>query len=261
MGLIGFFGGAIGWMVTGSPLGGLLGYVLGSLFDGNTTEEETYTTQSEAHNAYSGTTYQQRPQAASTTETARDNFIFSLLVLTAAVIKADGKVMHSEMEYVRRFFRTTFNEAASRQANDILLTLFKQNIDINACGAQIAANMDYTTRLQLLDYLTGIAKADGRVTPDEVLTLRNIARALLVDAREIDSLLNLGTDTLEAAYKVLEVAPDVSNDELKRAYKRLVLKHHPDRVATLGDDIRQRAEEKLKQINDAYEKVSKSRGL
>ena len=113
----------------------------------------------------------------------------------------------------------------------------------------------------MLDYLTGIAKADGRVTPDEILTLRNIARALLVDAREIDSLLNLGTDTLEAAYKVLEVSPDVSNDELKRAYKRLVLKHHPDRVATLGDDIRQRAEEKLKQINNAYEKVSKSRGL
>lgn len=257
MGLIGFFGGAIGWMVSGSPLGALLGYVLGSLFDSSVAEQEGDAASNYSYDTYSAddNTYQQAQR------TTRDNFIFSLLVLTAAVIKADGKIMHSEMEYVRRYFRLQFGDAAAQQANDILLTLFKQDIDIEGCGRQMADHMDYSTRLQLLDFLVGIAKADGRVTPDEVQMMKRIARAMLTDEREVDSLLGLGQDDIASAYQVLEVSPDVSDADLKRAYKKLVLKHHPDRVAALGDDIRLKAEEKLKLINDAYNKICRVRGL
>lgn len=259
MGIIGFFGGAIGWMV-GGPLGALLGYVLGSLFDAASDERAVGRESDNTVNEdYGGARY---ARANGTQEDAmRDNFIFSLLVFTSCVIKADGKIMHSEMEYVRRFFRQAFGEVAAQQANDILLKLFKQDVDIAGCGRQIADHMDYAQRLQLLDFLVGIAKADGRVTSDEVDMLRRIAGAMLLDQNEVDALLNLGKDDLEAAYKVLEVSPDISDSELKRAYKKLVLKHHPDRVATLGEDIRLKAEEKLKQVNNAYEKVCKARGL
>lgn len=249
MGLIGFFGGAIGWMI-GGPLGGLLGYVLGSLFDGS----------SESTTTHYGNTYTSRPASAEE-QPQRDNFIFSLLVLSSCVIQADGKIMHSEMEYVRRFFRTNFGESAAQQANDILLKLFKTEVDLPGCGRQIADHMDYASRLQLLHYLAGIAQADGKVTDDEVQVLRQAARAMLMDEREVDALLNLGKQDIEAAYKVLEVSPDISDADLKRAYKKLVLKNHPDRVAALGEDIRLKAEEKLKQINEAYRRICEARGI
>ena len=64
-------------------------------------------------------------------------------------------------------------------------------------------------------------------------------------------MLNLNGDSLAEAYKVQEVEPTATDDEVRAAYRRLALKHHPDRVATLGEDIRRAAEEKLQQINAA----------
>ena len=78
---------------------------------------------------------------------------------------------------------------------------------------------------------------------------------------EVDSLLNLGGQTLDEAYKVLEIDPSASDDEVKAAYRKMALKHHPDRVASLGEDIRKAAEEKFKQINEARDLIYKSRGI
>lgn len=132
---------------------------------------------------------------------------------------------------------------------------------IRQCGAQIAANMPYGERLQLLSFLAGIAKADGQVTPDEVQALKEIARAMLLTEQEVDSMLNLGDTSLDSAYKVLEVAPTATDDEVKKAYRQLALKHHPDRVASLGEDVQKAAEEKFKQITEAYERIRKARGM
>ena len=82
-----------------------------------------------------------------------------------------------------------------------------------------------------------------------------------LSAKEIDSMLNLRGDTLEEAYKVLEISPDATNDEVRAAYRKLALKHHPDRVATLGEDVRKAAEEKFQRINNAKEKIYKARGI
>jgi DnaJ like chaperone protein len=78
---------------------------------------------------------------------------------------------------------------------------------------------------------------------------------------EVNSLLNLGGDSLEEAYKVLEVSPDATDQEVRAAYRQLALKHHPDRVATLGEDVKKAAEEKFQQINNAKEKIYKARGM
>ncbi len=245
-----WFGGFVGWMF-GGPLGALLGFVIGSLVDSFTAGDSSQD--------FIGSDNGTEPRRTATSD--RDNFLFSLLVMSACVIKADGKIMHSEMEYVRRFFRQNFGEQSVSQAEQILLQLFKHDIEVEACGAQVAANIDYSQRLQLLSYLVGIAQADGKVSSDEIIMLRRIAQSMRLAANEVDSLLNMGGTSLEDAYKVLEVASDVSNEDLRRAYKKLVLKHHPDRVASLGEDVRKAAEEKLKKINEAYDRICKERGI
>ena len=129
------------------------------------------------------------------------------------------------------------------------------------CCAQIAANMDYAQRLQLLNLLVLVAKADGTVATEEVEAIRECAAWMRMASTDVDSMLNLGGDSLEAAYKVLGVPPTATDDEVRRAYRKLALQHHPDRVATLGEDIRKAAEKKFQEINEAKERIYKARGL
>lgn len=254
MGIGKWIGGVIGFMA-GGPLGALAGYALGSLLDKGLEKDNEI-------NVDNDSAYGQR-----------NSFLFSLLVMASYIIKADGKVMHSEMEFVRNFLRVNFGEAAVTQGNDILLKLFERRKQMDAtnpqefrntiydCGRQIQANLNYEERLQLLNFLVMIAKSDGNVCTEEINALKEVAASMGMSTSEVDSLLNLGGQTLDEAYKVLEIDPSSSDDEVKAAYRKMALKHHPDRVASLGEDIRKAAEEKFKQINEARDLIYKSRGI
>ena len=233
-----WIGGFLG-LITAGPLGALAGFVLGAIFDSSV----------DAVNANGGEAYAQQHVY----EGERNTFRFSLLVLASYIIKADGKVMHSEMNVVRNWLRVNFGEVAVEEGESILLKLFEQqrrlgaeeyrSAVISSCH-QLRQNMLYEQRLQLLNFLAMIAQADGVVTPQ-------------------DAMLNLkdaGT-SLDAAYKVLGVAPTATDDEVKAAYRQLALKNHPDRVATLGEDVRKAAEKKFQEINAAKETIWKARGL
>lgn len=265
MGAAKWIGGIFGFVTLG-PLGALLGYFIGSLVD-----EETISVGSGG--ASSGRTTSGYSRQQRTYQGERNNFLFSMLVLASYIIKADGKVMHSEMEYVRNFLRMNFGEYAVQQGEQILLTLFERQKEMNRrnpeafkntihdCSAQIAANMDYGQRLQLLDFLVRIARSDGIVALEELVALREIAGYLQLLQTEIDSLLNLKGDSLEEAYKVLEISSNVTDSEVRAAYRQMALKHHPDKVATLGEDIRKAAEEKFQEINSARARIYQARGM
>ena len=121
--------------------------------------------------------------------------------------------------------------------------------------------MSYEQRLQLLSFLAKIAQSDGNVCQAEIEALKEVSIAMGLSAEEVESMLNLGGKTLEEAYKVLELTPDATDEEIKKAYRKLALKHHPDKVATLGDDVKKAAEEKFRQINNAKEMIFKARGI
>ena len=178
--------------------------------------------------------------------------------------------MHSEMELVRQMLRQNFGEDAVTQGNDILTKLFNEQKRVGwtqfkgivrECSEQIKRNMTAAQRLQLLNFLVMIAQADGSVPESEVPALRETAQWLGMSAGEVDRMLHLQGDTLEDAYKVLGVSPSATDDEVKRAYRRLALQHHPDKVAALGEDVRKAAEKKFQEINNAKERIWKARGL
>ena len=173
-----WIGGFIGWMA-GGPLGALAGYLIGSLFDsvldgvntpGNsgtwgTGSQREENWQQQSYQDYSQAyqqAYRQRQQQGN-----RNSFLFSLLVLSSYIIKADGKAMHSEMEMVRQMLRQNFGSQAVYQGNEILNKLFDEQKregwsqfkqTVRQCCGQINQQMDYSQRLQLLNYLVMVAK-------------------------------------------------------------------------------------------------------
>ena len=270
-----WIGSALGWILSGgNVLGAIAGYCIGSLLSEATSTAERENgfngNGNTFRNDYSDTQFNQRPF-----EEDRNSFLFSMLVLSSYIIKADGKIMHSEMNCVRNFLRNNFGEQAVRQGEDILLKLFEMQKQqgattfketIRKSCVEISFHMNIGQRLQLLDYLIIIAKVDGNVSPEEVYALKEVATYLGLSAQDVDSMLNMEASSnqqigLDEAYKILGISPNATNDEVKAAYRKMALKHPPDRVSTLGDDIREAAEKKFQEINNAKERIYKARGL
>ena len=267
-----WIGGFLGFITTGSILGALAGYALGSLFESGldaVNGPDNYNNREyDDNDAYAR---YQRYREQQSYEGQRNSFLFSLLVLAAYIIRADGRVMHSEMNVLRNFLRQNFGEQAVSQGEDIVRKLFERQkqegvgyrMTIRSACQQIAANMDYSQRLQLVSFLVMIAQADGSVVQAEITALRDVAASLGISAADVESMLNLrgSKNDLAAAYKVLGISEKATDDEVKAAYRQMALKHHPDRVSTLGEDVKRAAEKKFQEINDAKEKIYKARGL
>ena len=257
----------------------MAGYALGSLFDRGL--DEVNRDDAGQQYGYAGQQYSHSEQRRRTYEGERNSFLFSLLVLASYIINADGKIMHSEMEMVRRFLRQNFGERAKEQGEEILLKLFEQqkrmgmeayrSVIQDSCH-QIRTNMLYEQRLQLFDFLIMIAQADGVIVQAEVQALREMGIHMGLSTEDIEQMLNLGSShqggatassasSLDDAYRILGISPSATNDEVKAAYRKMALKHHPDKVAALGEDVRRAAEKKFQEINDAKDKIYKARGI
>jgi DnaJ like chaperone protein len=235
-----WIGGGLGWAV-GGPIGALLGFVIGSVVDG------------------AGQVVSQRPVTAIGTTTG--GYITSLLVLVAAVMKADGKVMRSELDYVREFLKRNFGEDSAAEATIMLRDLLEQNIPVADVCHQIEANMHYSARLQLLHFLYGIALADSLISVEEQKLIDFIGINLGIGANDLQSIRAMFIRDTGFAYTILEIESSATDEEVKKAYRRMAMKYHPDKLATMGEEIQKAAHEKFSKVNEAYEAVKKERNL
>lgn len=229
-------GGGLGW-VFGGPIGAILGLALGSMFDGMNTDKF----------AYQGT--------------QRGDFAMSLLVLSAAVMKADQKIVRSELDYVRNFFISQFGVDEGNRLIKMLQEILKQDINVQEVSMQVGQYTEYAVKLQLIHYLFGIAGSDDYYHPDEVEMISLISRYMGITDGDFTSIRAMFVKNAGWAYDVLEITSSATDDEVKKAYREMAKKHHPDKVSNLGDDVKKAATEKFQKISAAYEEIKKQRGL
>ena len=193
--------------------------------------------------------------------TQQRDFNVSLLVLSAAVMKADGSVKKSELDYVKRFFLTNFGQERAEKYILMLREILKQDIQVYEVSQQIGRFMDYSSKLQLIHYLFGIASADGSTHENEVDVISIIAKYMGISSSDFQSIKAMFVQQVDSAYKILGIDSNATDDEVKKAYREMAKKYHPDKVAYLGEDVRKSAEQKLQEVNEAYEKIKKQRGF
>ena len=237
MGYSKWIGGGLGWAF-GGPIGALIGYAIGS-FVGNTNKGVQSTS----------------------SETTQGDFAITFVILTASVMKADGKVLKSELEFVKKYFVKFFGQEQAAEMLQMLKDILKKEINVNEITAQVQQYMNYASRLQVLHFLYGIALADGKVSSAEIALIKEIARGIGVTKEDCDSIKNMYVQETDSAYKILEVLPEASDAEVKKAYKKMAIKYHPDKVSYLGEEARKAAEDKFKKLSEAYEKIKTQRGL
>lgn len=236
----------LGWAF-GGPIGGIIGFALGSLF----STSNPRVIRSEV-NEHFGNTEEQR------------DFNVSLLVLSAAVMKADGNVKKSELNYVKRFFLQSFGQERAENYIKMLREILQKDYNIYDVSRQVGQYMEYSSRLQLLHYLFGIAVSDGDVTEPEINVIHSISMYMGVvesDYQSIKAMFVREVNPSENAYKILGIDPSASDDEVKKAYREMAKKNHPDLVSNLGDEVHEAAEKKFQEINEAYELIKKQRGM
>jgi DnaJ like chaperone protein len=236
--------------VLGGPIGAIVGALIGSVYDVLSDDPNTQTSTD-------------RPKREKRRQTTQGDVGVSIFVLLACVIKADGRVLKSEIAFVKPFLVRTFGEQGAHNALQLLKQLLQQDIDPVAVSQQIGQHLNYSVRLELLHLLLGVANADGELTQSELQVIQTIATHMGISDADYQSLRSIYCKQSDTnwAYTALEIEPTATDEEVKKAYRRMAMKYHPDKVANAGESIRQQANDKFRSINEAYEHIKTLRGI
>jgi len=235
--------GGLGWVVAG-PIGAILGYAYGSM-------------SSESTMGNIGMNHRSRRS----TKTRHGDFVISVLVLLAKVMKADGKLLRSELDYVKNFLKQQFGVQQAKELMMVFKEILDQDYPLRDVCRQIQRSMDHPSRLELIHILYGLSASDGDVHEKEVHVIQSIANYLNINKNDYESIKAVFAKDSEAPYRLLEIDPSASGEEVKKAYRKMANKYHPDKVSHLGKEMQDLAEEKFKAVNDAYQQIKKNQNI
>lgn len=262
----------LGWAI-GGPIGAVIGYLVGKTLS---PDKQIGSSQS-----WSDSTGTHRGPYHNTGTQADINV--ALMVLIAAVMKVDGHVKKSELDYVKKFLLANYGEERGKEMLKVLQLLVQQDIQVDQVCQQIKVNTDYTTRFHMVDFLFGISGADGEFHQSELNMLRLIAQYLGISLSDYTSMHerhvgssgsgyssysgrsgHSGRSASSSSYskdpyKVLGLTSSATDDEVRKAYRKMAMKYHPDRVADMSEQMQRNAAEQMKEINQAYDEIKKRR--
>jgi DnaJ like chaperone protein len=233
--------GGLGWAV-GGPIGAILGFALGAI---NEQQDKA------------GLNTASAPHRTSTP----GDFGSVLLVLCAALMKADNQLLKSELDFVKQFFTRQFGVEYTRERMLLLREILKQDIPLIPVCAQVRQHLNYSSRLELMHLLFGLANSDKAIVESELRMLQTISDQIGIKTEDYNSIKAMFVKDKDALYKILELEKHASDDELKKAYRRMAMKYHPDKIHHLGPDFQKDAQEKFRKVNEAYEELKKQRGI
>nr|WP_232731554.1 TerB family tellurite resistance protein [Tenacibaculum sp. SZ-18] len=226
---------------------------MGSVIDSGVSVQE-YKSEQEDYSKRS----KKRPKVKTSTS---GDFEISLLVLASVVIKSDGNVDKRELDFVRTHFTKLYGKERANRAFKLFNGVIKKDVSTRQVCIQIREHMSHSSRLQLIHFLFGIAQADEIVQASEEEMIRKIAGYLFINDRDYESIKAMFYDEADAAYKILEIEREASNDEIKKAYRRMAKKFHPDRLQDIGEEHMNTAKEKFQSIQKAYETLKQERNF
>jgi len=232
----------------GGPIGSIIGFAVGSFVDGVSKDDVLKE-------------YKQAQSGRGASNTQSGDFEISLLILASIVIKADGKVDQRELDFVRSQFIGMYGKERANHAFKLFKGIIKKDVSAHEVCGQIRQHMPHASRLQLMHFLFGIAKADQHVAGSEVEEIRKIAGYLNINQYDFESIKAMFYDETDSAYKILEITKSATDSELKKAYRKMAKKYHPDKLQDLGAEHVKGGKEKFLQIQNAYEKIKNERGI
>jgi len=239
-------------VLTGKVKYGIIGFVIGSIVDFMSRGKKT-----KASNSGSSTGYEYYRQRAT-----QYDFPTMLMALSAVVMKADGTVKRVELDYVKSFFTAQFGNQFTREHLQVLKHfLDNSQIPITDICNDIRNRISVDGRIQMVHYLFQVAKADGHVDDREMKIIEQLANKLGIPAMEFDSVKNMFYRSADSDYKILGIEATASDEDVKRAYRKMAIAFHPDKVAQMGEEYQKGAKEKFQQIQDAYENIKRKRGI
>jgi len=228
-----WIGAAAGWFF-GGPIGGIIGYYVAKNF---------FTSKVDNKKA----------------------FEISLLILSSVVIKADGKVLKSELDYVKKFFTNTFGAAKSNEYFKMFNSLNKQDLNskLRQVCLQLNSHINHSSRLEIIHFLFGVSAADNEIHPNEVETIKRIATYMNINPYDFESIKSMflasGNANAEHWFTMLGITKDATDKEVKKAYRKMAMKYHPDKLQAVSEDIKKLSEEKFMKVKEAYEQIMKGR--
>ena len=255
-----WIGASLGWSF-GGPIGAIIGLALGSFIDAMTDGKnspllgERQTGRRPSYRTARNHERHEQPKTQS------GDFEVSLLILASIIIKADDHQDQRELDFVRQQFTNMYGKERANHAFKLFKSISKQNISTRQVCMQIKQMMDHPSRLQLLHFLFGIAKADTQVTENEIRQIYTISGYLGISSKDFESIKAMFYNRSDNAYKILEINKSATVDEIKAAYRKMAKKYHPDKVIHLGKEHQKGAEEKFRQVQEAYEQLQKERGF
>ncbi len=232
----------LGWAM-GGPIGAILGYAFAALSD-------------QAPQRYKSTSGR-----STIPRTGTVDFMASLLVLLAAVMKADNRLLRSELDYVKRFLFQQFNKDEANNYLKLYKGILKQEYSLYQVCKQIQRSMDHPSRLEIINLLFGLSSVDGETHFKEVDVIKSIARYLNINDSDFASIKAMFIKDTKSSFQILGINSSATNDEVKKAFRKMAKKYHPDKVLHLGTELQESAEAKFVAVNKAYKDIKFERGM